>query len=80
MSDDISAIVIDNGSYSVKCGIAGDDAPKDIFESLVSTTKYKALPNLTGDGTKVGDDAQNYKGISSIKYPIEHGIITNWDE
>lgn len=44
--DDVSALVIDNGSGMCKAGFAGDDAPRAVFASVVGRPRYQVKDNF----------------------------------
>ena len=71
-------IIIDNGSGYFKAGFSGDEGPKLVFPSCVGYPKYAS--DLNKDEFFVGEDAISKRGVLKLNYPINHGIINNWND
>ena len=82
MSEEVAALVVDNGSGTCKGGFAGDHAPKIIFPSTVARPRSVFVndPDLDLKEWYVGDEAQTNRELLVMKHPVEKGLITNWDD
>ncbi|KAG8529476.1 Actin-like protein [Bacidia gigantensis] len=74
-------IVLDNGSGTIRAGFAGEDAPKCYFPSFVGRPKHlRVLAGALEGDVFIGQRAQELRGLLKIRYPLEHGIVTDWDD
>ncbi|EIM19374.1 actin-related protein [Wallemia mellicola CBS 633.66] len=74
-------VVIDNGSGTIKAGFAGEDHPSCFFPSHVGRPKHARVMAGSLEGEQfIGRKAQELRGLLKIKYPMEHGIVTDWED
>lgn len=76
-------VVCDNGTGFVKCGYAGSNFPSHIFPSLVGRPIIRAttkVGNIEVKDLMVGEEASALRSMLEVKYPMENGIVRNWDD
>ncbi|XP_033101181.1 actin-related protein 2 isoform X1 [Anneissia japonica] len=77
-------LVCDNGTGFVKCGYAGSNFPAFIFPSLVGRPIIRSTAKVGNIEIKkdlmVGDEASQLRSMLEVKYPMENGIVRNWDD
>lgn len=76
-------IVLDNGSGNIRCGFSTDEQPRVSYSNLIGKPKYNKIDYLPSDinidDSFVGNQAQLRRGLLKLTYPIDHGIINDWD-
>lgn len=75
-STDFGKFVIDLGSHSIKIGLAGDDAPNLYINSFIAKPKFKTNNSFFLGKINDNDNSKFY----DFSYPIERGIIKNYDD
>ncbi|CAK89245.1 unnamed protein product (macronuclear) [Paramecium tetraurelia] len=71
-------IVIDNGSYELKAGFQGHYAPSCRIPTVVGRPKLENSDEDFED-QYFGEEAMAKANALSLKYPIQRGIINDWD-
>ncbi|KAJ8789457.1 hypothetical protein J1605_021984, partial [Eschrichtius robustus] len=74
-------VVIDNGSGVIKAGFAGDQIPKYCFPNYVGRPKHvRVMAGALEGDIFIGPKAEEHRGLLSIRYPMEHGIVKDWND
>jgi len=66
-----------------KLGYAGSNFPEHVFPSIVGRPILRAeerMNNLEIKDIMVGDEAAAVRSLLQISYPMENGIIRNWED
>jgi len=76
-------IVCDNGTGFVKCGYGGSNFPAHIFPSLVGRPILRStakIGNIELKDLMIGDEASELRSMLEVSYPMDNGIVRNWDD
>lgn len=76
-------IVCDNGTGFVKVGNAGSNFPSFIFPSLVGRPIIRSAVKVNNVEIKdimIGDEASQLRSMLDVKYPMENGIVRDWED
>ena len=73
-------VVIDVGSGMCKVGLAGNTEPCGEFATIVGRHRGRLMAGTGLKEAYIGDAALAKRGILKLRYPVEHGMICNWDD
>ncbi|RKP27337.1 actin family [Syncephalis pseudoplumigaleata] len=81
--DASKTLVVDNGTGFAKVGYAGSNFPEHVFPSVVGRPILRAeekIGNVEVKDIMVGDEAAALRSILQMSYPMENGIVKNWED
>jgi actin-related protein len=79
--EDEQIIMTDIGSRNIKAGFCGDDTPKTVFPNVISSPLSQvAMIAMSTKSRYVGSEAQEKRGLLALKYPVQRGEVTDWDD
>jgi len=77
-------VVCDNGTGFVKVGFAGNNFPSLSFPSMIGRPMLRQEANFDSSiklkDIMVGKEAEVAREFLEISYPMENGIVKNWDD
>jgi len=76
-------VICDNGTGFVKCGFAGSNFPHAVFPSMVGRPVLRSeekIENVQLKDIMVGDEAAALRMMLQITYPLDNGIVRNWED
>lgn len=85
-SEGRNIVVCDNGTGFVKCGYAGSSGsnfPLFTFPSMVGRPIIRAAQRIDDIEVKdlmVGDEANKLRSLLELSYPMENGVVRNWED
>lgn len=81
--DSKKVVVCDNGTGYVKCGFAGENFPTSVFPCVVGRPMLRYEESLMEQelqDTLVGEACLKWRHQLDISYPVNNGIVQNWDD
>ena len=78
---ELPAMVIDCGSHTCKSGFSSDKAPCSVLPSTMGYLRQPSIRDfLSLKEYYIGEEAQCKRGVLPLRYPIDNGIVTNWED
>lgn len=73
---DYAAIVIDTGTGYTKSGLAGDEKPRSVVQSIVGVPRYRTKESPL---YYIGKNIPERRSEVSTNEVMTHGVVTDWD-